>query len=73
MGDDGAQLVHAGDVISVEYTAELLTGANIGSAGNVNTSHVTFSNNPNNKDSKGKTPDHTVKVFTYQLVVNKVN
>lgn len=73
VGDDGAQLVHAGDVISVEYTAELLTGANIGSAGNVNTSHVTFSNNPNNKDSKGKTPDHTVKVFTYQLVVNKVN
>lgn len=69
----GNPVVHAGDDISVEYTAELLTGANIGSAGNVNTSHITFSNNPNNKDSKGKTPDHTTKVFTYQLVVNKVN
>ena len=70
---NGDPLVKAGDAISVEYTAELLTGANIGSAGNVNTSHITFSNNPNNKDSKGKTPDHTVKVFTYQLVIHKVN
>lgn len=71
--DSGNPVVHPGDDISVEYTAELLTGANIGSTGNVNTSHITFSNNPNNKDSKGKTPDHTTKVFTYQLVVNKVN
>ncbi|MCC6099433.1 MAG: hypothetical protein LIV25_09385 [Olsenella sp.] len=71
--EDGTPIVHPGDDISVEYTAELLTGANIGSAGNVNTSHITFSNNPNNKDSKGKTPDHTTKVFTYKLVVNKVN
>lgn len=71
--EHGTPIVHPGDDISVEYTAELLTGANIGSAGNVNTSHITFSNNPNNKDSKGTTPDHTTKVFTYQLVVNKVN
>ena len=70
---DGKPLVHAGDSISVEYTAELLTGANIGAAGNVNTSHTVFSNNPNNKDSKGRTPDHTTKVFTYQLVINKVD
>jgi hypothetical protein len=71
--ESGNPIVHPGDDISVEYTAELLTGANIGSAGNVNTSHITFSNNPNNKDSKGTTPDHTTKVFTYKLVVNKVN
>ncbi|MEE8704607.1 MAG: SpaA isopeptide-forming pilin-related protein [Olsenella sp.] len=73
VGADGKPLVHPGDSISVEYTAELLTGANIGAAGNVNTSHTVFSNNPNNKDSKGRTPDHTTKVFTYQLVINKVN
>ncbi|MST72777.1 SpaA isopeptide-forming pilin-related protein [Olsenella porci] len=71
--EHGTPIVHPGDDISVEYTAELLTGANIGSAGNVNTSHITFSNNPNNKDSKGTTPDHTTKVFTYKLVVKKVN
>ncbi|WP_330958206.1 SpaA isopeptide-forming pilin-related protein [Olsenella absiana] len=70
---DHKPLVHAGAVISVEYKAKLLTGANIGSTGNVNTSHTVFSNNPNYKDSRGKTPDHKVKVFTYQLVVNKVN
>ena len=70
---DGKPVVHPGDAISVEYTAELLTGANIGAAGNVNTSHTVFSNNPNNKESKGRTPDHTTKVFTYQLVINKVN
>ncbi len=70
---DSNPLVHAGDFISVEYKAKLLTGANIGSAGNENASHITFSNNPNNKDSRGKTPDQKVKVFTYQLVVNKVN
>lgn len=62
-----------GNAISVEYTAKLLTGAKIGSAGNENASHITFSNNPNNKGSRGKTPDLKVKVFTYQLVVNKVD
>ncbi len=65
--------VKAGSKITVEYTAELLTTANIGSMGNVNTSHVTFSNDSNQSGHKGTTPDQTVIVFTYQTIVNKVN
>ncbi len=80
--DDGFDVVidnlkqtaaHAGSTVSVEYTAKLLTTANIGSAGNVNASHITFSNDSNQAGHKGKTPDDTVIVFTYQTIVNKVN
>ena len=64
---------HAGSVITVEYTSELLSGANIGSAGNINASNIEFSNDSNNDQHHGKTPDDTVIVFTYKVVVNKVN
>ena len=66
--------VHAGSVVSVEYTSTLNSNANIGSLGNKNTSHVTYTNNPNDDQygENGKTPDDTVIVFTYQVVVNKV-
>lgn len=65
--------VKAGSKITVEYTAELLTSANIGSKGNVNKSHIIFSNDSNQAGHMGKTPDDTVIVFTYQTIVNKVN
>ncbi|KXB61745.1 isopeptide-forming domain-containing fimbrial protein [Olsenella sp. DNF00959] len=64
---------HAGSTVTVEYTSELLTGANIGSAGNVNSSNIEFSNDSNNDQHHGKTPEDTVIVFTYKVVVNKVN
>ena len=66
--------VEAGSVISVEYTSTLATNATVGSAGNKNTSHVTYTNNPNDKQAgeNGKTPDDVVIVFTYQTIVNKV-
>ncbi len=66
--------VHAGSVISVEYTSTLNNQAVIGSAGNKNTSHVTYTNNPNDEQAgeNGKTPDDVVIVFTYQTIVNKV-
>lgn len=66
--------VQAGSVITVEYTAELNENAVIGSAGNKNTMHITYSNNPNDEQGgeNGKTPDDTVIVFTYKTVVNKV-
>ena len=66
--------VHAGSVISVEYTSALNTNAVIGSDGNKNTSYVTYTNNPNDTQAGegGKTPDDTVIVFTYKTVVNKV-
>lgn len=66
--------VHARSVISVEYTSTLDTDAAVGSAGNKNTSHVTYTNNPNDEQAgeNGKTPDDVVIVFTYKTIVNKV-
>ena len=66
--------VKAGSVISVEYTSTLDTDATVGSTGNKNTSHVTYTNNPNDEQAgeNGKTPDDVVIVFTYQTIVNKV-
>ena len=66
--------VHTGSVISVEYTSTLDTDATVGSAGNKNTSHVTYTNNPNDEQAgeNGETPDDVVIVFTYQTIVNKV-
>lgn len=64
----------AGSVITVEYSATLNAQAVLGSAGNPNTMHVTYSNNPNDDQGgeNGKTPDDTVTVFTYKVVANKV-
>ena len=66
--------VHAGSVISVEYTSTLDTDAAVGSTGNKNTSHVSYTNNPNDEQvgENGKTPDDVVIVFTYKTIVNKV-
>lgn len=69
--------VRAGSKITVEYTATLNNKAVLGSQGNVNTANLEFSNNPNeeqngsNKPKTGNTPDDSVIVFTYQVVVNK--
>ena len=67
--------VQAGSVITVEFNATLNEGAVIGSGGNPNTSHVTFTNNPNDNQvgENGKTPDDTVIVFTYKTVFNKID
>lgn len=66
--------VHAGSVISVEYTSTLNNQAVIGSTGNKNTSHVSYTNNPNDEQAgeNGETPKDVVIVFTYQTIVNKV-
>ena len=69
--------VRADSKITVEYTATLNDKAVLGNQGNVNTAHLEFSNNPNeeqngsNKPETGNTPDDSVIVFTYQVVVNK--
>ena len=69
------KLVGAGSVITVEYTSILNDNAVVGSAGNTNTMHLEYSNNPNDAQGgeTGKTPDDTVIVFTYKTVVNKTN
>lgn len=58
--------------IVVEYTAVLTADAIIGSAGNPNKVDLTFSNNPNGT-GEGKTPEDKVTVFTFKVVVNKVD
>ncbi len=62
-----------GDVITMEYTARLLGTAKIGTDGNDNTAYLEYSNNPNDSSSRGKTPEDLVRVFTYQLTLNKVD
>ena len=71
--------VHAGSVIRVEYSATLNADAVLGNQGNVNKAKLEFSNNPNEqqtgsgKPKTGETPWDNVIVFTYQVVVNKVD
>ena len=64
-----------GDKVVVEYKATLNKNAVIGSKGNPNKVKLEFSNNPNNggEGDKGETPDDTVIVFTYKVVINKVD
>ena len=54
------------------YDATLNENAVIGSAGNPNQVYLEFSNNPYG-DGTGKTGTDKVTVFTYQLIVNKVD
>ena len=64
-----------GDKLVVEYNATLNENAVIGSKGNPNKVKLEFSNNPNNggEGDKGETPEDTVIVFTYKVVINKVD
>lgn len=72
-----AKAVGAGNssIITVEYTATLNNNAVTGSAGNANKVNLEYSNNPNSggEGETGTTPDDTVIVFTYKVVVNKVD
>ena len=64
-----------GEKIVVEYNATLNEHAVMGSDGNTNTVKLEFSNNPNNggEGDKYETPPDTVIVFTYKVVINKLN
>ncbi|MGO5306856.1 SpaH/EbpB family LPXTG-anchored major pilin [Agathobacter sp. LCP21S3_B2] len=64
-----------GEKIVVEYKATLNEHAVIGSEGNPNKVKLEFSNNPNKggEGDKGETPEDTVIVFTYKVVINKVD
>ena len=69
--------VSATSKIIVEYTAELLSTAEIGQPGNKNEVYLEYSNNPNQTGegtpSTGNTPKDEVLVFTYELDVTKVD
>lgn len=67
-----------GSVITVDYTSTLTANATLGNQGNLNEAMLQFSNNPNSEQGgentpTGKTPWDNVIVFTYKVVVNKVN
>ncbi len=66
-------------VITVEYTATLNENAVLGAAGNPNTVYLEYSNKPNwdgegdTDEDTGETPEDTVIVFTYKVIVNKID
>ncbi|WP_455257140.1 isopeptide-forming domain-containing fimbrial protein [Peptoniphilus asaccharolyticus] len=61
--------------ITVEYEATLNEQAVLGSTGNPNEVYLEYSNNPNKggDGDTGKTPKDKVIVFTYKVLVNKVD
>ena len=61
--------------VVVTYNCTLNESAVIGAAGNPNKVTLTFSNNPNQSDGgdTGTTPEDKNIVFTYKVVVNKVD
>lgn len=69
--------VSGGSKIRVEYTSKLNKKAKIGKEGNVNSASLEFSNNPNQEQGgtpdTGNTPWDNVIVFTYKVVVNKID
>lgn len=67
--------VAGGSKITVEYTSTLNEKAVLGEKGNPNEMYLEYSNNPNDLQGgeTGKTPKDTVIVFTYKVVINKVD
>lgn len=70
--DDNITKAGNNSIITVEYESVLNENAVIGSQGNPNSMLMTFSNNPNGAGT-GRTPIDTVIVFTYKVVIDKVD
>lgn len=64
--------VTANSIITVTYKSQLNENAVLGAHGNVNKAKLEYSNNPRG-DGKDETPWDNVIVFTYKVVVNKVD
>lgn len=64
--------VNKNTLFEVFYSAELNENAVIGQAGNPNEVYLEFSNDPYGT-STGKTEKDVVNVFTYELVINKID
>ncbi|MBR3016358.1 MAG: LPXTG cell wall anchor domain-containing protein [Clostridia bacterium] len=65
----------AGDTISITYNAILNDEAVVADAGNPNTFHIEFSNDPNKtgNGTPGTGPNHVVIVFTFKTVFDKID
>jgi fimbrial isopeptide formation D2 family protein len=59
--------------IVINYKATLSENAAIGSTGNPNKTWLVYSNNPYDTNSTGKTPEDENIVYTYQLIIKKVD
>ena len=58
----------------MDYKSTLNSNAVLGEEGNVNKAKLEYSNNPNDSQGgKGSTPWDNVIVFTYKVVINKVD
>lgn len=74
--DEGNDLTVTKDsIITVEYTAELQTTADLGTAGQASSVKLNYSSNPNESTvtQKGSTPVDGVVVFTYGIDIKKVD
>jgi len=60
-----------GYTIEITYEATLNENAVVGKPGNPNKAQLEYSNNPYDEDSKGKTPETEVKVYTFDMVIYK--
>ena len=69
---DLRKVAQPGDKVVVNYTSTLNENAVIGSVGNRNKMKLKYTNNPNG-DGTGETPEDEVIVFTYKVVINKVD
>jgi fimbrial isopeptide formation D2 family protein/LPXTG-motif cell wall-anchored protein len=67
------EAVKGGSVVTVEYISILNEDAVIGEPGNPNEMRMEYSNNPTNESSTGFTPWDKVVVFTYEVIVDKVD
>ena len=67
------ETVHGGSEIAVEYISVLNENAVIGVPGNPNEMRMEYSNNPTDETSTGFTPWDEVVVFTYEVVIDKVD
>ena len=66
--------ISAGQSLYTYYNAILNKDALVYDEGKQqNTAHLEYSNNPNNTDDKGKTPDKTVYDWTFKMGVNKTD
>ena len=64
----------AGAEIITSYTGVLNGTAKVYNEGNQdNTAHLEYSNNPNNTEDKGRTPDSKVYDWTFKMDVHKVD
>lgn len=63
----------AGDVITVRYTAQINEKAVVGGDGNTNKAHLEYTNNPNDSQSWGSTPEDIVRTYVTKLDLSKVD